>query len=193
MDEYTQIIVPMLRGEAVAFTGDEYTVNAPGADLSDGIDEIPVLLAALGPRQLRTAGEHAHGTIPWLANATALENHIVPRITDAASAAGRPAPRIVAGLPVAVHDDEDEARETAEKIFGIYKTLVNYQRIFDHGDITCAGDAAIVGNEDSVASQIEAVIAAGATDFWAAPIAVGDDKAASRARTRALLISMLDE
>jgi alkanesulfonate monooxygenase SsuD/methylene tetrahydromethanopterin reductase-like flavin-dependent oxidoreductase (luciferase family) len=48
-------------------------------------------------------------------------------------------------------------------------------------------DAAIVGDETSVAGQIEALFAAGATDLWAAPFPVGDDRSASRSRTRALL------
>ena len=36
-------------------------------------------------------------------------------------------------------------------------------------------------------AQVEAIFAAGATDFWAAPFPVGDDRSASRRRTRALL------
>jgi hypothetical protein len=38
-----------------------------------------------------------------------------------------------------------------------------------------------------VAAQIQALFDAGATDVWAAPFPVGDDRAASRQRTRALL------
>ena len=48
-----------------------------------------------------------------------------------------------------------------------------------------------VGDEASVAGQLEALVAAGATDVWAAPFPVGDDRAASRARTRALLKELL--
>ena len=40
------------------------------------------------------------GTILWLADEKAIESHIAPRITAAATEAGRPAPRIVAGVPV---------------------------------------------------------------------------------------------
>jgi alkanesulfonate monooxygenase SsuD/methylene tetrahydromethanopterin reductase-like flavin-dependent oxidoreductase (luciferase family) len=75
--------------------------------------EIPLLIAALGPRLLRVAGERADGTILWMANARAVESHVAPRITRSAAAAGRGGPRIVAGLPVAVHDDVDEARAAA--------------------------------------------------------------------------------
>jgi len=48
-------------------------------------------------------------------------------------------------------------------------------------------EAVIVGDEASVTAQIEALFAAGATDVWAAPFPVGDDRAASATRTRALL------
>jgi F420-dependent oxidoreductase-like protein len=185
-DEYVQILAPLLRGEAVSFTGEEFRVNARPPALGDGA-EIPVLIAALGPRLLRVAGQHAAGTITWMANATAIERHVAPRVQRAAEEAGRSAPRIVAGLPVAVHDDAAEARSVAGEQFAMYGTLPNYQRILEHGGATGPGDAAIVGDEASVTAQLEALLEAGATDIWAAPFPVGEDRSASRARTRALL------
>ena len=185
-DEYIQIVTDLLRGKPVSFTGEEFRVNAAGAQLVDDTP-VPVLVAALAPRLLRVAGHYADGTILWMGNATSIERHVAPRLTKAAADAGRPAPRIVAGLPVAVHDDVDEARNEAAKQFVMYGQLPNYRRILDHGDAAGPGDAAIVGNEAAVAAQIEALFAAGATDVWAAPFPVGDDRAESRRRTRALL------
>lgn len=150
-------------------------------------EEIPILVAALGPRLLRVAGHYASGTILWMANAQAVESHVAPRISAAAERAGRPAPRIVAGLPVAVHDDQDEARAAAGEQFGAYGTLPNYQRILSHGGVTSPAEAVIVGNEEAVTRQVEALFAAGATDLWAAPFPVGEDRSGSRRRTRALL------
>lgn len=149
--------------------------------------EIPVLVAALGPRLLEVAGRLANGTILWMANAQAIRTHVAPRITEAASAADRPAPRIVAGLPVAVHDDVDEARAVAAEQFATYGTLPNYQRILTHGGATSPAEVVVVGDEESVTSQIEELFAAGATDVWAAPFVVGEDRSGSRRRTRALL------
>jgi F420-dependent oxidoreductase-like protein len=185
-DEYIQVVSQLLHGSPVSFSGDEYRVNAAGAQLVDDTP-VPVLVAALAPRLLRVAGQHADGTILWMANATSIERHVAPRITTAAADAGRPAPRIVAGLPVAVHDDVDAAREEAARQFVMYGQLPNYRRILDHGDAAGPGDAAIVGDEAAVTAQIEALFAAGATDVWAAPFPVGDDRAESRRRTRALL------
>ena len=78
-------------------------------------------------------------------------------------------------------------RHRRAREFVVYGTLPNYRRILAHGGISSPGDAAIVGDEASVAEQIAALFEAGATDFWAAPMPVGDDRSASRARTRALL------
>jgi F420-dependent oxidoreductase-like protein len=185
-DEYVQILTTLLRGETVRFKGEEFQVNAGPLDLVDGA-EIPVLVAALGPRLLRVAGQYAAGTILWMANAQAVESHVAPRLRRAAADAGRGAPRIVAGLPVAVHDDVAEARAVAAEQFTVYGTLPNYQRILAHGGVSGPADAAIVGDEASVTAQIEALFEAGATDVWAAPFPVGDDRSASRIRTRALL------
>ena len=91
------------------------------------------------------------------------------------------------GLPIAVHDDVDEARTVAAGQFAIYGSLPNYQRILAHGGADSPADAAIVGDEAAVTAQIEALFEAGGTDFWAAPFPVGGDRSASRARTRALL------
>ena len=148
---------------------------------------VSLLVSALGPRLLRVAGEVADGTILWMGNARSIETHVAPRITKAAADAGRPAPRIVAGLPVAVHDDVDEAREKAAQQFVIYGQLPNYQRILEHGGVSNPADAAIVGDEASVAAQLQGLLDAGATDIWAAVFTVGDDATSSRRRTRALL------
>ena len=176
----------MLHGEAVEFRGDDFEVRLAAPATAVGVD-VPVLVAALGRRLLRVAGAVADGTILWMANARAVATHVAPLIRDAAEAAGRDAPRIVAGLPVAVHDNVDEAREAAAKQFGFYGALPNYRRILDRGAAEDPADAAIVGDEAAVTAQIEAMFEAGATDMWASIFPVGDDREGSRTRTRKLL------
>jgi F420-dependent oxidoreductase-like protein len=188
-DEYARILTGLLRGEQVRFAGSQFRVEAGPLTLLAGA-EIPVLIGALGSRLLRVAGACTAGTILWMANATAIEAHAAPTIRKAAADAGRPAPRIVAGLPVAVHDDVAEARSAAARQFSVYGELPNYQRILAHGGIAGPAEAVIVGDEDSVTAQVRALFEAGATDLWAAPFPVGDDPATSRARTRALLAGL---
>jgi len=189
-EEYVQVVAALLRGQPVRFSGEEFHVNAGPLTLPEGV-EVPVLVSALGSRLLRVAGQYTAGTVPWMANAKAIETHVAPRIRKAAADAGRPEPRIAAGLPVAVHDDVDEARSVAAQLFSVYGTLPNYQRILAHGGVSGPAEAAIVGDEASVARQIEALFDAGSTDVWAAPFPVGDDRSASRARTRALLMDLV--
>lgn len=189
-EEYVQVLAPLLHGERVAFAGQEFRVNADPIPGATDVD-VQLLVSALAPRLLRVAGTYTDGTVLWMANAQALADHVVPRIRKAAVDAGRPAPRIVAGLPVAVDDDVDEARDAAARQFSVYASLPNYVRILERGGVRSPAEAAIVGNEASVAAQITALFDAGATDVWAAPFPVGLDKSASRARTRALLKSLV--
>jgi len=190
-EEYTRIVTAALRGDDIQLDGDDFRVHVDSAPPAPF--PVPVLLGALAPRMLRVAGEVADGTVSWMANREALESHVVPRITAAAASAGRPAPRVVAGLPVAVHDDVDEAREAGARQYGFYGTLPNYARILAAGGLDGSADACIVGDESSVASQLRALVDAGATDVWAAIFPVGDDKRASRTRTRALLEHLVRE
>jgi F420-dependent oxidoreductase-like protein len=184
-EEYVRILAALLHGEAVDVAGEELTLRGAAAQAPPF--PVPLLVAALAPRLLRVAGSVADGTILWMANAKAIESHVAPRLTKAAESAGRAAPRIVAGLPVAVHDDVDEARTVAAKQFAIYGQLPNYQRILRHGGVDGPAEAVIVGDEATVGAALHGLVDAGATEIWASIFPVGDDASGSRRRTRALL------
>lgn len=177
-EDYVRILTAVLRGEAVRGDG-EFPVNLPAGEPVD----VPVLVSALAPRLLRVAGELTDGTVLWMGNARAIETHVAP-LLEKAGGSGK---RIVAGLPVAVHDDEAEARAAAAELFAAYGTLPNYRRILDVGGAAGPADAAIVGDEAAVAKQITGLVDAGATDVWAAIFPVGSDRRASRESTYALL------
>lgn len=182
--EYLSVLRPLLAGEAVRFEGEWYRVETAPRAAPPG--PVPVLVAALGPAMLRVAGELADGTVTWMTNERAVDEHVAPAIRGAAEAAARPAPRVVVGLPVAVCDAE-EGREAAAEQFGGYGRLPNYRRILDAGGAGGPADVAVVGDEQQVADRLAAFEAAGATDIWAAIFPVGDDRRASRDRTRAVL------
>ncbi|AIY46717.1 MULTISPECIES: TIGR03564 family F420-dependent LLM class oxidoreductase [Mycobacteriaceae] len=191
-EEYLSILTAVLHGKPVNVTGVDWSAHAVGGPAPQ--HPVPVLLSALSPRMLRIAGAIADGTVLWMASAKAIESQIAPTITAAAQAAGRPAPRIVAGLPVAVHDDEAKARSAIADTAGIYATMPNYKRIIEIGGGTTPADIAIVGNEASVRTQLQHLLDAGATDIWVQPVAVGRDKAertTSKTRTIDLLCELL--
>ena len=185
-EEYVRILTGVLRGEPVDFEGEDWTAHTAGR-ASTPAHPIPVLVSALGSRLLRVAGELAEGTVLWMAPTRAIEAHVAPKIRAAAEAAGRAAPRIVAGLPVAVHDDEAEARAAAAASSTMYAGMANYQRILGIGGAETPADAAIVGDEKAVRAQLQSLLDAGATDIWAAVFPAGDDRAGSVRRTMDLL------
>jgi alkanesulfonate monooxygenase SsuD/methylene tetrahydromethanopterin reductase-like flavin-dependent oxidoreductase (luciferase family) len=123
----------------------------------------------------------------WMAPPRAIESYIAPQIRAAAAQAGRPSPRIVAGLPVAVHDDQAEARAAAVQNSVAYAEMTNYQRVLELGNAPTPADAAIVGDEAAVTAQLQGLLDAGATDIWAAVFPVGEDRAGSVRRSRELL------
>ena len=163
-------------------------------DITD-IAPTPVLLAALGPVMLRLAGERSDGTILWLADERAIATHIAPRITSAAEAAGRPAPRIVAGVPVCLCRDSevDTAVDRANRLLSEAEVSPNYQRLLDHGDARFVGDILAAGSEAAIEKRLRAFADAGATDVSVRVVPLGadrDERLASLHRTRALLASL---
>jgi F420-dependent oxidoreductase-like protein len=189
MREYLSVLAPLIRAGSVSYAGGEYRVNAnmtvPGAT------PCPILVAALAPKMLALAGAVADGTVTWMTGPKTVRDHIIPRIGDAAAAAGRPAPRVVVGLPVAVTSDVAAARETAGRLFQVYGGLPSYRAMLDREGVDGPADVAMIGDESAVGEQIAALRSLGATDFLAAPFPVGADAPASVERTRALLIKCL--
>lgn len=143
----------------------------------------PILLAALGPAMLRIAGERADGTILWMADERAIGDYVAPRISAAADAAGRKAPRVAAGVPVAVCSpaETDTAREYASEVLGHAHFSPNYVRLLEHGDAEDVGDTMAAGDESTVLARLRSYRDAGVTDLAARVIPLGDDDAARRA------------
>ena len=96
----------------------------------------------------------------------------------AAREAGRPAPRVLAGLPVCVTDRPEEARRLAATTFERYGQLPSYRAILDREGAAGPADVSLIGGEEVVAAGIAALARAGATDLAAAPFAPpGEDTA----------------
>jgi F420-dependent oxidoreductase-like protein len=178
MREYLGSLMPLLHGETVRCEGERVTTNAfAPLEIAD-VEAPPVLVAALGDTMLKLAGRVADGTITWMTGTATVGGHIAPTITAAAEAAGRPAPRVVVSLPIAVTDDPEAAKARINEAFAIYPNLPSYKAMLDKEGAAAAGDIAFIGDEESVAASISKLADTGATDFVAAVI--GD--AAERAR-----------
>lgn len=195
--QYLEVLSAAFAGPGpVDVENEVYRVHNP-LDITD-IAPTPILLAALAPVMLRLAGEQASGTILWMADERAIGDHVVPRITKAADEAGRPAPRVVAGVPVALcrDDDVDAARTRANQLLGHAEYSPNYQRLLEQGDASDVGDMMAVGDEAAVLARLQSYRDAGVTDLSVRILPLGsdrDERVASKTRTYDYLSSLCPE
>ncbi|MFJ6698003.1 LLM class F420-dependent oxidoreductase [Streptomyces sp. NPDC091272] len=154
--------------------------RVPGAEAG-----VPLLVAAMGPQALRASGELADGILPYLAGPRALGEHIVPAVTAAAEATGRPAPRIVALVHGVVTDEVDRVRDKAAEQLAFYEQFPSYARVIGLSGGRRAVDVAVIGDERKVTAEVQRYRDAGATEV----VFSGTDLAgeADRLRTWALL------
>ena len=194
---YLDVLSAALAGPGTVDVENEvYRVHSP-MNVTD-ITPTPILLAALAPVMLRLAGERASGTILWMADERAITEYVAPRLMKAAADAGRPAPRIVAGVPVALCSGRelDTVREVANDALGHADFSPNYVRLLEHGDAEDVGDVVAAGDESAIVERLQRFRDAGVTDLAARILPLGDDpdaRRASRQRTRAFLDTLAPE
>ena len=190
MEEYLSVLRPLLRESSVDFQGREFQVagelQIPDADMVS----CPVVIAALGPRMLEIAGRLSQGTVTWMTGPNTLRDHVVPLVSEAAAAAGNPAPRVCVGMPIAVTDHPDRARARADRLFQHYAVLPSYRAVLEREGVESPGDIAIVGDEAAVEDQLHQLAEVGATDLLATIFPV-DGSQTSFTRTRAFLQGMV--
>ena len=189
--DYLEVLNAALAGPGdVDVENDTFTVHNP--TVLAAAQPLPVLVAALGPVMLQIAGEHADGTVLWMADEKAIGEHIAPKITKAAADAGRPAPRVVAGIPVCLcaNSEIDAAKERANRILAEAETSPNYQRLLDRGDARNVGDLCAAGDEDAILARFKKFADAGVTDLSVRLLPIGetrDELVASKYRTREVI------
>ncbi|MDV8069400.1 LLM class F420-dependent oxidoreductase [Rhodococcus sp. IEGM 1366] len=195
--DYLEVLASALNGPGpVDVENSTFTVHNP---LEIGpVSPMPVLVAALGPVMLKIAGERADGTILWMADQRAIEDHVVPRISKAAADAGRPDPRIIAGIPVCLcsPSEVDKARERANRILGEAEVSPNYQKLLEKGGAKDIGDLCVVGDENAILEGFRSYEAAGVTDLSMRLLPIGDNRdelIASKYRTREVIAQIAAE
>lgn len=167
MREYLEIVMPMLAQQPINFKGELYTtrgiqLEAPGAE------NVPVVIAALGPIMLKLAGSVANGTNTWMVGPRTMEEHIVAAINRAADQAGKPTPMVVGNFPVVLTNKPDAVRAKLSEMLAVYNELPSYRSMLDKEGYESPVDAALVGDENSLRKSIARVKDAGVTDFGAA-------------------------
>ncbi|MEU5404154.1 LLM class F420-dependent oxidoreductase [Streptomyces sp. NPDC005963] len=184
--EFLVVLRQLTETGTTDFQGELISATTPlPAHVPGATGGVPLLVAAMGPQALRVSGELADGILPYLAGPRALAEHIVPAVTAAASAAGRPAPRIVAIVNGVVTDDVDSVRERAAEQLAFYEQIPSYARVIELSGGKRAVDVAAIGDEATVSAEIQRYLDAGATEVVFADTEVAGD--ADRRRTWSLL------
>jgi len=124
--EYVEIVRTILRGETLEHHGEHYDVPYRGPG-STGLGkplklmarplraEIPIYLAALGPRNVELAAEIADGWIPLFLSPERFDEVFRPHLDRA-----RDGFEIAAGVPVVPGDDLDACREAVKPTLALY-------------------------------------------------------------------------
>ncbi|HEY2061210.1 MAG TPA: TIGR03564 family F420-dependent LLM class oxidoreductase [Amycolatopsis sp.] len=159
--EQLTVLRQVFAGETVDFDGE--TLDVHTADAAEAAD-VPIIVAAMGPQALRVTGELADGILPFLAGPRTLAENIVPALTQAAERAGRPAPRVIAAVPVVVTSDVAAVRQTAAAELGFYSTIPSYQKVLATEGVDHAAQLALIGDEEAVAAGVRQYYEAGATE-----------------------------
>jgi probable F420-dependent oxidoreductase len=165
--------------EVTAQYADPYGALARYVDtlLAGGVPQEALVLAALGPKVLRLAGERAAGAIPYL---------VPPEHTRRAREILGPQPLLAPEHKAVLDTDPTRARALGrERVRNPYLNLVNYtgnlRRLgWADGDLADGGSDALIdalvahGSADEVAAQLSEHLAAGA-DHVAIQLLTGPD------------------
>ena len=168
--EHLEVLRSIFDTGAVDHHGIEFTAAPEWPVALPGGSPVPVYVAAMGPKALRVTGELADGTLPYLAGPRTIENFIVPTIGEAAAAAGRPVPQVIAAVPVIVSNDVDAAKTLAAEELAFYAGIPSYAKVLEHEGVEQAGELAAVGPADAVRAQVQRYLDAGATDVVLSPL-----------------------
>jgi len=163
MREYLQVLMPLARGEQVNFEGEEYRVRGFALDIPN-VERLPVVIAGLGPVMLKLAAELADGTNTWMVGPKTMQSHILPSLHDSGSAD----PTVVAGMPIVLTTNVDQARAAIAQNLTIYGQLPSYRAMLDREGVAGPADIAIVGDENTLRGEIKRFEDMGVTDFNAA-------------------------
>jgi alkanesulfonate monooxygenase SsuD/methylene tetrahydromethanopterin reductase-like flavin-dependent oxidoreductase (luciferase family) len=158
--EYLSVLPDLLRGERLLYDGERIHVDSTkvfGRACVIGGDAPPVLIGTMFPISVRVAGQLADGTITWLVGPRTLDEVVIPTICDAASDAGRPRPKVVASIPIALCAGSDTARQTKliDDQLAKFVQLPVYQQVLERECASGPSDLAVIGDEADVEKRLQ--------------------------------------
>ncbi|MFN8482160.1 MAG: LLM class flavin-dependent oxidoreductase [Anaerolineae bacterium] len=183
LKEYVTVTRALLQQGKVDFDGEFYHVHAtlpPGMTPPD----TPAPISALRPPSYRAAGEAADGALSWVTPPSYLLDKALPALRDGAAEANRPAPPLIAHIPVVLDTRREVVLAAAQKGLGFYSNLPHYMRMFADAGYPVPGngtlpealvDALVVsGTPEAVEARLRELLASGLDELMVSLVPVAD-------------------
>lgn len=174
--EYLTVLKAALNDGKVDFDGKRIKAHAQ----LPGPTRVTVMASALRAIGFHTCGELADGAISWVCPLPYLRDVAVPALRAGAAKAGRPAPPLVAHVPVVVSEDVGGIRKGATEQLGRYPRVPYYSRMFQDAGFPEAKDGqlsdrmidalVVHGSAAQVKERLRQLPSFGADELLAMPI-----------------------
>ncbi|WP_327681793.1 LLM class flavin-dependent oxidoreductase [Streptomyces sp. NBC_00467] len=174
--EYLTIVGGLLAGRQVEHDGEYFACHVEL--VPEPAPPVEVGLGVLRPRMARVAGEVADVAITWMTPPRYLRDVIVPALREGAQAAGRPVPRLVAMVPLALGAPDRDPVELLLAGNAGHLKLPHYQDMLrrsgidvDPNDLAgsakavIAGRAFVSGDADEILAVLDEYRAAGVDEI----------------------------
>lgn len=161
--EFINAMEPLLAGKETHIEGEQLTARS---QLDIAAPNTPILLAALGPRMLRFAGERLQGTTLGQCGPRTIRNYVIPHLETGAERAGRVSPiRVMALVRICVTDDRAPALELARRISARYQAFPSYAAVIAKENLTEPAELHLIGSQQQVLDGLALYAEAGVTDL----------------------------
>ena len=158
--------------------------------------QIPLLISALGEKAFHMAGEIADGAISWVCPVPYLLDKALSALRAGAESRQRPAPPLVAHIPVAMSTDAAAVQVAATPRVSFYAKAPFYAHMFALAGFPVAEDGSgvdalvkelvVAGDQAQVERRVRELLASGLDELLLMLIPVADE-----ARERELLVQVI--
>ena len=183
--DFVNGLQPLLARQEAQVVGEQVTTRAK---LAITAPDTPILLAALGPRMLRFAGERLAGTTLGQCGPRTIATYVLRHLDAAAEAAGRARPRVMALVRICVTEDHSGAFALAQAVSARYQAVPSYARVLEKEGLADPAELHLIGSWQQVLDGLAAYAEAGVSDLR---IEVSAHTEAAREATRLALADYL--
>ena len=145
----------------------------------------PILISALRAGAFQLSGEISDGALSWLCPPAYLLNISLPALQSGAALADRPAPPLVAHVPVALSTDRAAVAVAARKLLGGYARLPFYAGMFADAGFPPAPDGSVPdalidglvvsGDEAAIENRLHELLDQGLDELLIMPVPIADE------------------